>query len=97
MDKLKELLSRCKCSVTLTVNDHRDYYETAEQALDEAAGQDSLPEIEPEIRAAMIAADTIIKLQFYPTTPIGFYSIWHHDLDAALDIALGCFKQTDPQ
>lgn len=93
MDKLKELLSRCKCSVTLTVNDHRDYYETAEQALEDAEDCDC----SPEVRAAMIEANTIIKLQFYPTTPIGFYSIWHHDLDAALDIALGCFKQTNTQ
>ena len=40
----------------------------------------------------MIETDTIVVLQFYPDTPIGSYSIWHHDLDAALDAALSCLS-----
>ena len=90
MDKLKELLTRCKCGVFLIVNEHRDYYQTVEQRLEEVAGYECPPEIAPEVRAAMIATDTMIDLQFYPDTPIGSYRIVHYDLDAALDEALNC-------
>lgn len=90
MDKLKELMARCKCGVYLTVNEHRDYYQTAAQALDEAGGFECPPQIEQEVKARMIDTDTIVRLQFYPDTPVGFYSIWHYDLDSALDAALAC-------
>lgn len=93
VDKLKELLSLCKCGVFLTVNEHRDYYFTAEEALDEAKGRECPPEIDTAVRAQMIALNTIVTIQFYPDTPIGSYEIWHHDLDAALDQCLGCFAE----
>ena len=86
MDKLKKLMARCKCGVHLTVNDHRDVYETAEQALKNLKDLDF--EIDPEVRAKIIETDTLIDLHFYPDTPIGFYKVLHHDLDAALDEAL---------
>ena len=96
MDKLKELLTRCKCGVFLIVNEHRDYYQTVEQRLEEVAGYECPPEIAPEVRAAMIATDTMIDLQFYPDTPIGSYRIVHYDLDAALDEALNCLTPNAP-
>lgn len=92
MDKLKELMSRCKCGVFLYVNEHRDYYQSAEKSLEEIMGYECPPEIDPEVRKVMIETDTIIKIQFYPDTPIGSYDIYHHDLDAALDEALDCFN-----
>lgn len=92
MDKLKELMRLCKCGVYVTVNRHRDSYETAGQALFDAMGHESPPEIADDVRAKMIALDTIVELQFYPNTPVGSYSIWHYDLEAALDIALGTFQ-----
>lgn len=92
MDKLKELMSRCKCGVYLTVNQHRDSYESATKAFEDiGCANDDLSDIVPEVMAQMVARDTIIHLQFYPDTPIGSYSIYHYDLDAALDVALSCF------
>lgn len=90
MDKLKELFAHCKCGIYLTVNEHRDYYQTAAQALDEADGLECPPQIAPDVKARMIETNTIVRLQFYPDTPIGSYNIWHYDLDAALDAALSC-------
>jgi hypothetical protein len=87
-DKLARLLERCKCGVHLTVNDHRNVYETVEEWLDNM--HDFAKDLDPEVRAAMVATDTIIDLHFYPDTPIGFYKVLHHDLDAALDEALAC-------
>ena len=89
-DKLKELVDRCKCGVYVTVNTHRDYYETAEQALEEYARYECPPEIEDDVRRVMIETNTVINVQFYPHSPIGSYDIYHHDLDAALDEALAC-------
>lgn len=31
MKKLQELIKKTKCSITITINNHRDYYETIEQ------------------------------------------------------------------
>ena len=92
MDKLKELMSKCKCGVFLSVNEHRDYYQTAEEYLAKKEEFECPPEIEPDVKKVMIETDTIVELQFYPATPIGSYSIYHHDLDAALGEALACFK-----
>ncbi len=91
MDKLKLLMSKCKCSVTLMINDHRDNYDTAEQALKDDQDRQQLIEVTPDVKQMMIWTDTIISLQFYPDTPIGSYSIYHYDLDACLDQALECF------
>jgi len=92
MDKLKELLSRCKAAVSITVNDHRNVYESVETYLHDREGWECPPEIEPDVRAKMIETDTVIEVQFYPDTPVGFYSVYHYDLDAALDEALACLN-----
>ncbi len=92
MDKLKELLSRCKCGVFLTVNEHRDYYQSVAQRLADLSERECPPTYTDDVRDGMIKADTIIEVQFYPDTPIGSYVVLHHDLDAALDEALACLK-----
>lgn len=94
MDKLKELLNRCKCGVFVTVNEHRDYYEPAEKHVEDAMSMECPPEIADDVRAEMIARDTIIKVHFYPDTPIGSYEVWHYDLDAALDESLACSRDS---
>lgn len=96
MDKLKELLKKCKCGVYLTINAHRDYYLTVEKRLKELAQHECPPEIEHEVKQKMIELDTLINIQFYPATPIGSYSVYHWDLDTALDIALSCLAD-EPQ
>jgi len=90
LEKLKTLLSKCKCGVYLEVNKHRDSYESAAEILDDAEGYECPPKIAPEVKQRMIETDTIITLQFYPDTPIGFYEIWHYDLDMVLNEALKC-------
>lgn len=100
MNKLKEILSLCKCSVSLEVNQHRDYYMSAERYLDEdIARLECPPDIDAETRKKMIETDTIINLHFYPLTPIGFYDLYDYDLDRCLDTALQILKgdQNDNQ
>ena len=92
-DKLKKLLSLCKCGVFVSVNPHRDYYQTAADYLKEMDRFECPPEIPLGVRAQMVASNTTICIQFYPDTPIGSYSVWHHDLEAALDGCLACFPE----
>jgi len=91
-DKLKLLLATCKAGVSIEVNNHRNVYDTAKQALADAAEHDCPPEIEDEVRQRMIDTNTIVTIHFYPTTPIGFYEVRHYDIDAALDEALECLR-----
>lgn len=94
MNKLKQLLARCKCGVFLTVNEHRDYYMSVIDRLEELACRECPPQYTEEVKAKMIETDTIIDLQFYPDTPIGSYSIYHYDLDLALEEALACLTSS---
>ena len=84
MDKLKELLSRCKCGVYVSVNEHRDMYESVEDHLSHR----DIEDVESDVFKKMIETNTIIHIQYYPDTPIGFYSVYHYDLNMALDEAL---------
>lgn len=93
MDKLKKLLMRCKCVVFITVNEHRDYYNTAAQSIEEARLHECPPEIDADVEKIMVDTNTIVCLQFYPDTPIGSYEIWHYDIDAALDKALDILEK----
>ena len=89
MDKFKELVSKCKCSVEISVNDHRDYYDTVESSI----GEDERKEIEQDIFDIMVKTDTIVRVQFYPRTPIGSYTVYHYDIDKAMEIALEILNQ----
>jgi len=88
MEKFQQILNRCKCGVHLTINEHRDYYQSAEQRLEELDCLECPPELEDDIRQTMIDTNTIIDLQFFPDTPVGSYSVYHHDLEMALNEAL---------
>tara|TARA_R110002050_G_scaffold89012_3_gene187527 strand:- start:7338 stop:7622 length:285 start_codon:yes stop_codon:yes gene_type:complete len=93
MEKLERLLSKCNSAVYLTVNEHKNCYETAKEALEQKKCLECPPDIEEKIREVMIDNNTIIHLQFYPHTPIGSYSIYHYDLEMALDEALNIMEQ----
>lgn len=85
--KMQALVAACKATVHLTFNDHKTVYRSVADYLDEDM-HDFAKDLTADMRAEMIAKDTIVDLHFYPDTPIGFYKVLHHDLDAALDVAL---------
>lgn len=84
MSDFSKLVSRCKATVHLVCNYHKSGYESVEQYLSYAGCNGEEAEIEPEIKQKMIELDTIVNLQFYPDTPIGFYKVWHYDVDLAI-------------
>ena len=85
MDKLRKIMARCKAGVYLTVNQHRDYYQSAEDRIKEVESYECPPEIPESVRKKMIETNTVICLQCYPDTPIGFYVIYHYDLGMILE------------
>jgi len=94
MEKLKQLIALCKASVSIEVNKHRDYYESVEESLrDTCNWEDTRREIDNEVYAQMISRDTVVRIQFYPNTPVGFYLIYHYDLEKALDLALSVLEE----
>ena len=89
MSKLEKLIKMCKCGVFVTVNEHRDYYEKAEEFLAKRLNnQEKCDEIRKEVWDKMVETDTVVNVHVYPDTPIRFYDAYHYDLDKALDIVI---------
>jgi hypothetical protein len=66
MGLLAKIVSRCKGSVSLSVNEHRDTHQSIRAYL---ADRDE--SVTPEILAEMEASDTCWRLQVYPDSPVG--------------------------
>lgn len=93
MNKLNELIGLCKCGVYVSINAHRDYYESVEQHFNSnPIKEGDLEDIPSDVYEKMKELNIIIEIQFYPDTPIGFYNVFHYNLDMALDLALETFK-----
>jgi len=90
MDKLKELQRLCTNSITIMINDHKDVYDSAEKHMDQAFMMDKglREEIGEDVLSKIIATDTVIMVQAYPQSSVGFYHTYHYDLDMALDIII---------
>lgn len=97
-DLLARLASLCKCSVSIEINKHRDYYETAAQYVETAnyhlSCQKNDP-LDPEISAEIIKRDSVVEITFYPDTPIGNYTVRHYDLRMALETAVAIAERGD--
>lgn len=91
MEKLKEILELCKCEVTIDINSHRNDYLTAQEFIQNLEILEI--NIEDYDRVIMIASNTIIRIQAYPETPIGSYTVYHWDLETALNKMIELLKQ----
>ena len=69
MSNLLKLINLCKCSVIITVNEHRNSYTDINKYVEEY-----IEETEEDIINEIIKKDTIVELQVYPNTPNGFHS-----------------------
>lgn len=89
MEKLNKLIERCKAGVYITINAHRDYYETVEQHFkNNPSMEEYLQDINPNVYSKMKELNTIVEIQYYPDTPVGFYIVHHYDIERAIDEAL---------
>lgn len=88
-DLLAEIVATCACHVSVNVNQHRNYYESVEEYfIDGREGK-----IEPSVLAEMVSRNTIVEVQAYPKTPVGFIYVAHYDLLTALRKVLECAKE----
>lgn len=87
MEKLKKLIDMCKASISIEINDHKSVYQSADQALADmkTISQEEFDDIEPAIMQKMIDNNTIVRIQFYPNTPVSFLVCYHYDVEMALD------------
>jgi hypothetical protein len=94
MDKLKELFELCAGSVTVIHNEHKDFYQTVEQFLnDQERNSDDGIDLDDDVRKFMVDRNHMITLHAYPKTPIGFYTVYHWDLLIAVDKMLDAIKK----
>ena len=96
-DKLNLLISKCKASVTVSVNDHKGRYMTAKKVIDDSKGdpQSLYEDVSAEVLKEMAKRNEIIYIQFYLRTPVSFYSVAHYDLDMALDECLEILNEIE--
>ena len=81
IEKIKELKSKCLFGVYISINEHRDVYQT----IDEFISHPEVNYINNDIYNKMIETDTLISITCYPTTPSGCYVSYHYDLEMALE------------
>lgn len=89
MEKLIKLQKLCKADIRIEINTHRGVYEGVKEHI----YQEELEEIEKSVLNKMIETDTLIRIQFYPNTPTSFITVFHYDLEKALDESLKIIKK----
>ncbi len=90
MTPISELLSLCKAEVLIEMNEGKNCYLSAADFLSE--NEDWKEETGEEIWQAMIEKNVVISIQAYPNTPVGFYRIYHYDIDKAIDKMIEVLK-----
>ena len=85
MENINQLIKSCKCSVTIQVNNHKDYYQTVEEYIKEI---EQIDDIDKDVYNEMIKRNTIVEIQAYPDTPVGSYVIYHYDINEAIEVML---------
>ncbi len=91
--RVASLTTLCKgeySSLHIDLNDHHSSYQSAAQAIEENDhgwfDEDRFPS--PQERQRCIDTDTIWHIQWYPDTPVGFYSVKASTLLDAINAAL---------
>lgn len=88
---LLALLPKHKYGLFLTHNEHRDYYEKADDYIREGCERPAQTVWkDDEAKQRAIATDEIWELQWYPDTPIGFYHVAAPTLHELLELAKTC-------
>lgn len=80
---LMELLPEHKCSLTITHNPHKDFYETVADYC-RRFGANCWADEFSMVRA--IDSDELWEIQWYPDTPNGFFKVMAPTLEEALEL-----------
>lgn len=98
MNKLSKLASLCKCSVSIGINDHKNYYENIEEYLLKSEHdkiEDFLTEnqVGRDIYDKMVELDSLVIISAYDKTPVGSFCVYHYNIDLAIDKMINILKQ----
>ena len=77
-----------KCGLSLTHNEHRNYYETAAEWIAKQEQFEVLLSWPEGERQRAIDTGEVWVLQWYPETPIGFFCVAASTLEACLAAAM---------
>lgn len=82
-----------RASLTLRHNDHKNYYQSAEDWARDNDANRFADWISDEQRAKAIETDSIWTIQWYPHTPVGFCALAAADLELLLAFASASSEQ----
>ncbi|QHT65498.1 hypothetical protein GXP67_01830 [Rhodocytophaga rosea] len=85
MDKLQKLFKLCKSGVFIEYNEHKLYNDTVAEFL---IGQEERGFIDTDTWDKMIERDTIVGIEFFPEASSDAHTVYHYDLEKALDKCL---------
>jgi hypothetical protein len=85
------LFPKHEASLHLTHNQHKAYYETIEQYIGNYDWSDDWVSEVQKVKA--LETQELWELQWYPSTPVGFFHIMGADLDVVLAKALEVEKE----
>lgn len=86
-------------SFSIEVNEHRAYYRTAEQFIDDEH-EDNRRHFGDIERVKCIESDTIVMVQVYPVTPIGSFTVASYAASEAVRqaaVALREYHEKNPR
>jgi len=72
-------------TVYVEINPHREAYEKPSEYIKHNDDYDETPR---ELLNKMDEKDTMVKIQCYPKTPVGFFTVCALDIDSAVEMAL---------
>lgn len=87
MVKLQELVNRSH-SISIEVNQHKLVYESVGEYLSADWHKNLIEDTPKEVVLKMIELNIIIELQVYPENSVGFYKLYHWDLEEIINLAL---------
>ena len=77
-----------KAGLYLTHNQHKDYYETVEEHVNEYVNMDKEYFVSEEDYQKCVDTNELWELQWYPETPIGFHKVIGSSLEIVLQRAM---------
>lgn len=92
MNKLQELLTLCKCGVSININDYRNAYESVENAINTIETIIEEP-LEPETISGMIETQNVIEIHCYPFTPISSITVYHYNIELAIEEMINAINE----
>ena len=91
---IKKLQELNKCGLYIKINEHKDYYQSTEDAIKYLIHNEELDyKIDKEIIENMLKHDCIVNIIAYTRTPVSIYDLYHYDIDEAIKIILTCIDK----